>query len=217
MRIGDEPDAALSLNPQSAITNPQCFDLVRRPTGGRAVLHQHEITYAVVIGEQLLPAGARSVIGAYRWLSAGFIAGLRGLGVEARLARSDLAAPQRSTNCFASAAQCDFVVDDRKLIGAAQCRKHGVILQHGSLLIDMDEAAWKATVGGSMTDAVTLKSLGVTAGTGQIITALCAGVEGVLDVSLQAGTLNDAESALAHRLRCEKYSGRTWNQDGIPS
>ncbi|MDQ3812908.1 MAG: hypothetical protein M3347_03040, partial [Armatimonadota bacterium] len=193
------------------------FDLVRRPTGGRAVLHQHEITYAVAIGEELLPPGARSVIGAYRWLSAGFIAGLEQLGVAATLARANPPAHQRATNCFAAASQCDFLVDDRKLIGAAQCRKQGVILQHGSILLDIDHAAWEATVGGSMADAITLKSLGVTASREDIIAALCAGVERILHASLRPGTLDAPEMALAQRLRCEKYTRPTWNRQGIPS
>jgi len=190
------------------------FDVVRRPTGGRAVLHQHEITYAVVISERLLPAGARSVVGAYRWLSSGFIAGLERLGVAAALARSTPAASHRTTNCFASAAQCDFLVDNRKLIGAAQCRKQGIILQHGSLLLDADRAAWEAVVGGSMQDTVTLKSLGVTAPAEAIIQALCAGVESALQVSLQPGVLSEQETALAHRLRYEKYSCPAWNEHG---
>jgi lipoate-protein ligase A len=167
------------------------IDIVRRPTGGRAVWHHLEITYGAVLHEDDLPPGARSVMGAYRWLSEGFIAGLQTLGVQATL---DTASPQSATgthdrqnrgaaresripNCFSSTTRCDFVVDNRKLIGAAQCRKHGAILQHGSLLLDVDERAWQRAVGGSMQDTVTLKSLGITSDRSTIIAALCAGVE----------------------------------------
>jgi lipoate-protein ligase A len=84
------------------------FDVVRRPTGGRAVLHQHEITYCAVIHETHLPRESRSVVGAYNWLSAGFLEGLKSLGVAARLADPHKASTPAAANCFQSAAQCDF-------------------------------------------------------------------------------------------------------------
>lgn len=207
------------------------FDIVRRPTGGRAVLHQHEITYSVVIGEELLPPDQRSVIGSYRWLSSAFIEGLRELGIDAALARSDAArevpalrgeaGPSSSTrngpddaNCFAAAALCDFLVEDKKLIGAAQCRKNGVILQHGSLLLDIDHTAWQATAGGSMDEAVSLFSLGIVTNRTRAIQALGAGVQHTFGVSLKRGRLSAEEQRLATQLHQEKYSRRDWTQRG---
>jgi lipoate-protein ligase A len=219
----NEVRGAVVDDPQSAI------DIVRRPTGGRAVWHHLEITYSAVLHEEDLPSGARSVMGAYRWLSEGFITGLQMLGVKAAL---DAAVPQtgagtdgkphrgairepRIPNCFSSTTRCDFVVDNRKLIGAAQCRKHGAILQHGSLLLDVDEMAWQRAVGGSMQDTVTLKSLGITAHRAAIISALCAGVESSLGASLSCNVLRDEELVLATRLHKEKYSQRGWNVAAI--
>lgn len=202
------------------------IDIVRRPTGGRAVWHHLEITYSAVLHEDDLPTGARSVMGAYRWLSDGFIVGLEMMGVRAKL---DIPSPQSVTtgtqgksihgaarepripNCFSSTTRCDFVVDNRKLIGAAQCRKHGAILQHGSLLLDVDETAWQRAVGGSMRDTVTLKSLGITCDRTAIIAALCDGVERSLGASLSCGALRDEELMLANRLHTEKYSQDDWN------
>jgi lipoyl(octanoyl) transferase len=211
------------------------MDIVRRPTGGRAVWHHLEITYSAVLHESDLPPHARSVLGAYRWLSEGFIAGLRMLGVNATLdtapqdgggaregvagangkPRHGAAREPRTPNCFSSTTRCDFVVDGRKLIGAAQCRKHGAILQHGSLLLDVDERAWKQAIGGSMRDTVTLKSLGITCDKAAIIAALCGGVEYSLGASLSRGALQDEELALARRLHARKYSQRDWNAAAV--
>jgi lipoate-protein ligase A len=193
------------------------FDVVRRPTGGRAVLHQHEITYCAVIHEQHLPRESRSVIGAYEWLSAGFIAGLESLGVRAQLSPARCKDVARSAaaavNCFNAAAQCDFLVDGRKLIGAAQCRKEGVILQHGALLLEVDEAAWQSALG-AMEGAVSLRSLGVLASREEIIAALCRGMERTRDTAFERSVLSRAEHQVASRLHAHKYSSPAWNERG---
>ncbi|MFO8060175.1 MAG: hypothetical protein R6U70_05930, partial [Bacillota bacterium] len=94
------------------------FDWVRRPTGGRAVLHQHELTYAVVIDAGLLPG---SVNDTYRALSTALAAGLRRLGVAAELALGR--PPTRrsrelsSAACFDSATPNEVAVGGRKVIG----------------------------------------------------------------------------------------------------
>jgi lipoate-protein ligase A len=182
------------------------FDLVRRPTGGRAVLHQHEITYCIVVNADLLPVNCRSVIGSYRWLSQGFAAGLSDLGIDAALAKASPNPSRNIANCFSSAAQCDFLVEDRKLIGAAQCRKNGAILQHGSLLLDIDNAAWVGVLGGSMNHTASLRALGITGSRTAVIEALCRGLERSLQVSLEQSVLGEAEIAVASRLHKEKYS-----------
>jgi len=123
--------------------------------------------------------------------------------------RRDSAA--RTENCFASAARSDFVVDGRKLIGAAQCRKNGAILQHGALLLDIDEEAWRAAVGGSLQGMVSLAQLGVRASREEIIAALCRGVAATLDAKWQPSALSEAEKMLATRLEREKYARADWN------
>lgn len=229
LSLGRFQDFAEVLGDATRDKSASSIDIVRRPTGGRAVWHHLEITYSAVLHEDDLPTGAHSVMGAYRWLSDGFIDGLEMLGVRATL---DTASPKVTTgtqgkptrgaareplipNCFSSTTRCDFVVDNRKLIGAAQCRKHGAILQHGSLLLDVDEAAWQRVVGGSMRDTVTLKSLGITSDRAAIIAALCAGIEYSLGASLSRDSLLDHEQMLANRLHSEKYSQRDWNVAAI--
>jgi lipoyl(octanoyl) transferase len=185
---------------------------VRRPTGGRAIWHQHEVTYAVILREEILPREARSVVGSYEWLSRAFIEGLQSLGVQAQLAPGHKGA-LREENCFASSARSDFLVDGRKLIGAAQCRKNGAILQHGSLLLDVDEDAWREAVGGDLTGMISLRQLGVRAAPEEIVAALCDGVQTVLGAEWQRSTLREAEQSLAKQLEAQKYTQTAWNRD----
>src|SRR5579875_2954295 len=100
------------------------LDWVRRPTGGRAVLHAAELTYAVAAVEP----GA--VLDVYARWSRGLIAGVRRLGAAA-----EWIAPRRgrSAACFDAGSAYEVAVGGRKLIGSAQVRRWGAVLQHGSL------------------------------------------------------------------------------------
>jgi lipoate-protein ligase A len=193
------------------------FDVVRRPTGGRAVLHQHEITYCAVIHEKHLPRESRSVVGAYEWLSAGFIEGLKTLGVRASLSDAHGKSTPVAANCFNAAAQCDFLVDGKKLIGAAQCRKHDVILQHGAILLELNTAAWNNSIGGVMEGATALRELGVLASREAIIAALVGGMERAWNISFEVCGLNREEEQVASRLHAQKYSAPDWNERGVNS
>ena len=119
------------------------IQLVRRPTGGRAVLHAGELTYALV---HRLASSNRDA--AYRqachWLQCSFAAAGEPLQFGAGSARD---AHQRS-NCFASSTRAD-LVDGRgcKRIGSAQLWRGGCLLQHGSLLLDPPAALWRAVFG----------------------------------------------------------------------
>ena len=189
-------------------------DVVRRPTGGRAVWHAHEITYALAMPLDGLPAEARTVSGAYRWLSDGFRAGLGALGLPVQMAAQGVRT--QGPNCFAASASCDFLVEGKKLIGAAQCRRDDALLQHGSLLLSIDRAQWQARAGGPMHDAISLCDLGVEAATSsdieRIIEQLCAGFERTTGANLSAGALSNAEIESAERLRREKYEDETWTR-----
>src|SRR5262249_50121991 len=112
------------------------FDLVRRPTGGKAILHAHEVTYSVI--RRLQGAGLREM---YRQVNEGLLAGLALLGVHAELScRSDdfrsLKASPEFIPCFSSTAGSEILFQGRKLVGSAQRRFGDVVLQHGSILLD---------------------------------------------------------------------------------
>jgi len=117
---------------------------VRRPTGGRGVLHEHELTYSVIVTEDH-PQMPKTVTEAYRVISEGILKGFQHLGMEAYFAvpktaeeRESLKNP-RSAVCFDAPSWYELVVEGRKVAGSAQTRQKGVILQHGSILLDIDE------------------------------------------------------------------------------
>lgn len=117
---------------------------VRRPTGGRGVLHEHELTYSVIVSEEH-PEMPKTVTEAYRVISEGILKGFHRLGLDAYFAvpqsleeRESLKNP-RSAVCFDAPSWYELVVEGRKVAGSAQTRQKGVILQHGSILLDIDE------------------------------------------------------------------------------
>lgn len=117
---------------------------VRRPTGGRGVLHEHELTYSVIVSEDY-PDMPKTVTEAYRVISEGILQGFQQLGMDAYFAvpkteedRESLKNP-RSAVCFDAPSWYELVVEGRKVAGSAQTRQKGVILQHGSILLDLDE------------------------------------------------------------------------------
>ncbi|XVK02759.1 lipoate--protein ligase family protein [Staphylococcus lugdunensis] len=119
------------------------FGLVRRQTGGRGVLHDKELTYSVIVPESH-PNMPSTVTEAYRVISQGLLEGYKELGLDAYFAipkskeeREKLKQP-RSAVCFDAPSWYELVVEGRKIAGSAQTRQKGVILQHGSLLQDVD-------------------------------------------------------------------------------
>lgn len=189
-------------------------DLVRRPTGGRAILHEEELTYSAVAPLAACPMG-RDVMAVYRWISSGLVAGLKRLGVAATLAprrQEERAHRLRSPSCFSSAARCDLVVDNRKLVGSAQARGRHAFLQHGAIPLVLDRRLWvellgpRGDPGEAATDLYTF--LGPTP-VPRLVEALVSGFEAVLQIRLTPGTLTPAERRLATRLATEKYN-RLW-------
>ncbi|MCJ7627331.1 MAG: hypothetical protein MUO50_02975 [Longimicrobiales bacterium] len=109
---------------------------VRRPTGGRAVLHHHELTYALVF-----PVGVFGGLKkAYRLINQGLRAGLEGLGAAVQLASSTGPSLRPDAGpCFRQPAEGEVTALGRKLIGSAQVRIGDSILQHGSIILDGDQ------------------------------------------------------------------------------
>lgn len=137
------------------------FDIVRRITGGRAVLHKQELTYSV-ISRTDNPLFPPDVLGTYKVIAAALVAGLRNLAIPAEVAtRAGRYAQlvQRTSKapaCFSSPSWYEIVVSGRKIIGSAQRRVPGAILQHGSILIDYDVELERAVIpGGAGADDVT--------------------------------------------------------------
>ena len=110
---------------------------VRRPTGGRALLHDREITYSATL-PAADPAAART---SYAFINTVLLAGLRRLGVRAELADGTVSLPPGPRPCFDVPTEHEIAVGGRKLVGSAQYRHGGALLQHGSILV-RDDQRW---------------------------------------------------------------------------
>lgn len=109
---------------------------VRRPTGGRAVYHHRELTYAVAAPAEAW-GGLRE---SYRRVNRALLRGLAGLGAAAEVAPGGGRTPGPSGRaCFRDPLAGEIVADGRKLVGSAQWRREGALLQHGSLLLHDDQ------------------------------------------------------------------------------
>lgn len=116
------------------------YGFVRRPTGGRIVLHQQEVTYAVIAPVTAQLAG--NVTDSYSEISRALAVGLRILGIEVELEKGSLSAAhqRREANpCFASSSRFELAFHGKKIVGSAQMRKNGFLLQHGSILLNFDQ------------------------------------------------------------------------------
>jgi len=112
--------------------------LVRRPTGGRAVLHDEEITYSIILKEDYknIPY---SITESYRVLSEPLLNGLKRMGLEPYMMKPLNTGRNHTTSaCFDAPSSYEIIVNNKKIIGSAQKRFYGVILQHGSIPYRMD-------------------------------------------------------------------------------
>lgn len=184
------------------------IDVVRRPTGGRAVLHARELTYAVVAPEAW-GGGPRE---SYRLINRALAAGLRRLGVPAAIQGDGRGrAPVPSAEpCFRAPVEGEVVAAGRKLIGSAQVRERGVMLQHGSLLLHDDQsllAQIGPPVGGA---AGTLaEHLDPLPDWSELVEALRSGWEEVQDTRLRSDEPSASELRRAGEL-ARKHADREW-------
>jgi lipoate-protein ligase A len=110
--------------------------VVRRPTGGRALLHHREITYSVTAPL----AGDASLRESYARINRLLVGGLQRLGVGVEIAMpAERSLPPSASPCFERPAAGELVIDGRKLVGSAQWRDEGAMLQHGSILVEDDQ------------------------------------------------------------------------------
>ncbi len=201
---------------------------VRRPTGGRGVLHDHELTYSVIVTEEH-PNMPKTVTEAYRVISEGILQGFRNLGLDAYFAiprteeeKAGLKNP-RSAVCFDAPSWYELVVEGRKVAGSAQTRQKGVILQHGSILLDLDEdKLFDLFVYSServrermqkafKNKAVAMNQLRETPVTQEEAKkAFHAGFEEGLQLDLQPYTLNEEQQKEVEQIAESRYRSKEW-------
>jgi lipoate-protein ligase A len=198
---------------EETVDYPRCaasnVSVVRRLTGGGAVLHHREITYSASAGSHL--EGFRGIHETYRTLSEGLVRGLRRIGVPAEISPGDPEVRQRDRYCFARPARHEIVVRGKKLIGSAQRRWREAFLQHGSILISLDGRLLDCIRGAlPSVGAIGLEEIlgpGV-ADPDKVKASLIKGLEEVLNARLTPGKLTDQEESDAVLL-LEKYRGWT--------
>lgn len=123
--------------------NEYKYQLVRRLTGGRGVLHDKELTYSIIVDENH-PNMPHSITESYRVISSGLLEGFKNLGLEAYFSVPDTDEKKksltnvRSSVCFDTPSWYELVVEGKKIAGSAQTRQDGIIMQHGSILLDID-------------------------------------------------------------------------------
>lgn len=190
---------------------------VRRPTGGRAILHQNELTYSLSLPLSD-PRAAGDIVESYRRLSEGLADGLRRLGLAIQRAQPGKAQTDAAPACFETLAGYEITVGGRKLLGSAQFRTRTALLQHGSLplygdvsaivdFLSLADVAREAMRQRLRATATTVEqALGWRVPLADAAAALCRGITDALNVRLVEGHLSPEETDIANRLQAEKYA-----------
>ena len=163
--------------------------IIRRPTGGRAVLHGGDLTFSFVVSAAVL--GSR-VLESYRRLGQVVARALVALGVPAELCEktADPSSIRKTGNCFDLTLEYELAVRGRKVLGSAQVRRSGAVLQQNSLARP-PVGPWPARE--------------------ELVKAICAAVEAEFDVKLSCGEPSPAELRVARELADNKYASDSWN------
>jgi len=199
------------------------YPIVRRITGGRAVLHDQEVTYSVVVPKRD-SLFSTSVLEAYRLLGAGLVEGCKRLGIEAqmlpRVVPGNSQGTGRSPICFSSPSWYEIVAGGKKLIGSAQRRLDGALLQQGSILTKFNPEPLVAILHAKSGEAVRELLDRITSmrellkkevSYQEVISAMMKGFERGCGVMLQRGELTPLEWKMAYQLCQTKYSQDAWN------
>lgn len=113
------------------------IDVVRRPTGGRAVLHHKELTYSIIVPQDH-PKISAGVLDSYKFISIGIIEAFCSLNITATLASGKRRGQKLMPgSCFDAPSAYEVQIKGKKVVGSSQLRRHGVLLQHGSILLEL--------------------------------------------------------------------------------
>ncbi len=197
------------------------IDLVRRPTGGRAVLHVDEFTYSMTVSTAYdVPSG---VVAAYIWLAKGIMAALEEFGIHSEVSTNRVSKEQTAA-CFAFSTQADLTSNGRKLVGSAQVWKEDTVLQQGtipleergpllfSLLRYPTEAARQAALASYQEATASVHAFAPQATREAVRDAFARGFSAALGVPFEPMPLTEGERELAEELAATKYAMLDWRQ-----
>jgi lipoate-protein ligase A len=199
------------------------WEVVRRPTGGRAILHTDELTYSVTAPTDE-PIVAGSVLESYNRLAVALLAAVRSLGLLVEIKEgSSLNHDTANPVCFEVPSAYEITVRGKKLIGSAQARRKDGVLQHGTLpltgnleriteaLVFADEPARLTAAKSLFQRAATVESvLGRPVSWNDAAQAFICAFEEKLSLDLQEGVLSESEQKRIEMLICDKYDNSEW-------
>ena len=215
------------------------IDIVRRPTGGKAVLHDKELTYSFIIRENH-PLVNDSILETYKKISGGVIRGLSYLGITAELVplreklknetllnkeeKPEIRYSDIKSICFSVPSQYEVQIEGKKIVGSAQVRKREIVLQHGSLLIELEKdklfsvfnfpsaqirERLKTRFNATSLEDILKRKINFS----ELSEILPRGFEEEFGVRLIEGKLTEQEEKISKELLENKYSTYEWNYE----
>lgn len=157
-------------------------DIVRRPSGGRAILHYHDLTYALV-----MPADSDDISASHKLIAGGLAIGLRLLGVPVDDDLSVMPSERNPADCFAAVAGADLQARGAKVMGSAQRRSGRALLEHGTLYLTSPDPLYAEVFGQPFGGSVTALDalLGRVPAFEEVAEALTRGLEGALGIEFR--------------------------------
>ncbi len=203
------------------------IDVVRRITGGRAILHDGDLTYSIAARDDN-PVMQGTLMDTYRKISQALLAGVQKLGVQAAFSspgdKNDI---DHGASCFSSSSRYELTVSGKKLIGSAQRRSQGAVLQQGSLplqdcseklfsLLRFPDPEQRSMAHARYREKATALSevLNHPMAFSEVAAAFLDGMAGIFQVRLVPGYLQSDEIALVEKLRSSKYASPHWSMFG---
>jgi lipoate-protein ligase A len=220
LRLYEWREPALSIGRHQSVEGLRGADreeplpMVRRITGGRAVLHHMELTYSVVCDErhELFSYGIQ---GAYRSISRCIVAALKDVGVKAEIATiGSERALLKKQSCFHAPARFEVIAGGRKIVGSSQRRFRGALLQHGSVLFAVDKTLTNGVFGDGAARRMSCVSEFTDSTMAELKAAMAARISEGLGVTFEQTEPFDGEEALIETLEGLRYSNNDWNIAG---